>query len=116
MGYVTLNLSATQLTEGGGLWVDQGTEQCADRYDRMPVTLHHDDLVRGTFVIAMKVHGRLVPYTWKCDLGDYRAAVHMNGVQEGGTLEQFLHRCGEHAESAQIHGRDPRVALHIPRS
>jgi hypothetical protein len=114
MGYVTLNLSESELIEGGML-VDQGTEQTRDRNDMMPVTLHEEDLKRGAFVIALRVNdGRFLPFTWKAD-GHPHQAVQFNGTQEGGTLEQFVYRCAQQAAFAQVHGWEPRVAEHVPR-
>lgn len=113
MGYVTLLLHEAELIEGGML-VDQGTEQCRDRTAAMPVTLHEEDLKRGTFVQALFVHGHALPFTWKAD-GMSHQAVLLNGVMYGGTLEQFVYRCSQHAAKARVHGHAPRVAEHRPR-
>lgn len=113
MGYVTLLLHEAELIEGGML-VDQGTEQCRDRTAAMPVTLHEEDLKNGTFVQALIVHGHAVPFTWKAD-GHSHQAVQFDGVQYGGTLQQFLYHCGQHAAKAMAHGWAPRVAQHVPR-
>lgn len=114
MGYVTLNLSESGLIEGG-MYVDQGTEQTRDRDDMLAVTLHEEDLRRGTFVLALRTNdGRITPFTWKAD-GCSHQAVQFNGTQEGGTLEQFVYRCAQQAAFSQIHGWAPRVATHVPR-
>jgi hypothetical protein len=113
MGYVTLILSEAGLIEGGML-VDQGTEQTRDPEDMLPVTLHEEDLKRGTFVIALRTNGHYVPFTWNAD-GCSHQAVQFDGTQYGGTLEQFLHRCSQHAALAQVYRRAPRVAQHVPR-
>lgn len=114
MGYITLILSEAALIEGGML-VDQGTEQTRDREDMMPVTLHEEDLRRGTFVIAQRVNGHFLPFTWKADGHPHQAVVGIDGVYLGGTLQQFLHRQAQQAGSALRHGWAPRVAQHLPR-
>ena len=114
MGYVTLNLSESGLIEGG-MYVDAGTEQTRDREDTLAVTLHEEDLKRGTFVLALRCGDRFIPHTWKGD-GMSHQAVQFDGTQYGGTLEQFLHTCTKQAAFALVHGWAPRVAIHIPRS
>lgn len=119
MGYVTLLLHEAELIEGGML-VDQGTEQCRDREAMMPVTLHEEDLKRGTFVLALNCalgssRGHFVPFTWNAD-GHSHQAVSLGGVYYGGTLEQFLYRSSRLAGKALANGWEPRVAEHKPRA
>ena len=113
MGYVTLNLSRAHLLDG--MYIDQGTEQHRERGGYMPVTLHEEDLKRGTFVTALKTNdGHLTPFTWKSDMGDYRATA-LHGVYTGGTLEQFVYKCQQQAALALVHRWAPTVAVHVPR-
>ena len=115
MGYVTLLLHEAELIEGG-MFVDQGTEQCRDREAAMPVTLHEEDLRRGTFVLALRTNdGKFTPYTWNAD-GHSHSAVQFGGTLEGGTLEQFLHHRQQQAHFAMVHGWAPSVSEHLPRS
>jgi hypothetical protein len=114
MGYVTLLLHEAELIEGG-MYVDQGTEQCRDMTAAMPVTLHQEDLKRGTFVVALHtLQGHMVPFTWTYDGGDHRAVI-TSGCQAGGTLEQFLYKRAEHAAKAIHNGWAPEVVEHTPR-
>lgn len=114
MGYVTLLLHEAELIEGG-MYVDQGTEQCHDRTAAMPVTLHEEDLKRGTFVQALFVHGHAVPFTWTYDGGDHRAVQRGDATMYGGTLEQFVYKRGEQARFSMEHGFSPNVVEHKPR-
>lgn len=115
MGYVTLMLHQAELIEGG-MYIDQGTEQCRDRTAAMPVTLHEEDLKRGTFVLALRTNdGRFTPFTWKAD-GYSHQAVQLSGTQYGGTLEQFVYRRAQQAAFALVRGWAPTVAEHSPRN
>jgi hypothetical protein len=113
MGYVTLILSESELIEGGKL-IDQGTEQTRDRLDALAVTLHEEDLKCGTFVLALRAGGRIIPHTWTSDAGNQQA-VQWDGTQYGGTLEQFEWSCSRQARFALVQGFAPRVATHVPR-
>lgn len=113
MGYVTLILDSADLQEGG-MWVDQGTEQCSDPEFQLPVTLHQDDLLEGTFVIALCADGKLVPYTWTCDNGDFRASSY-DGVMHGGTRQQFRRYVEQVAHRQKLFGRPARELVHLPR-
>ena len=114
MGYVTLNLSESGLIEGG-MYVDAGTEQTRDPDDTLAVTLHEEDLKAGTFVLALRTNdGRITPFTWKAD-GMSHQAVLWDGVQHGGTLEQYLYRRHQQARFALVHGWAPSVSNHVPR-